>query len=294
MSARRLVLAGWVLAIAAASPATSGARAAQAPAGVQASQSAHAPAPEPASPGAQASPPAPPTAAAPEGTPQQRFRRAGELARGGDDPGAIAIYQDLAASGNESATLYWNWAQAASARGGVGEALWALLRARELDPADRAVAREIERLRESANLDRAELAPDPLASLARASRRFRLDRVAVLLLAMSLAAHVGIKLRSARLAPLAWTTLALGLAFAAVPAAGALARPTGAVVRRGAPLFDAASPTAETVGALREGEVLPILETSGGYVRVEDSSGARGWALATDVRPLTQAPRPRS
>ena len=176
----------------------------------------------------------------------------------------------------------------------MGEALWALLRARELDPADRAVAREIERLRESANLDRAELAPDPLASLARASRRFRLDRVAVLLLAMSLAAHVGIKLRSARLAPLAWTTLALGLAFAAVPAAGALARPTGAVVRRGAPLFDAASPTAETVGALREGEVLPILETSGGYVRVEDSSGARGWALATDVRPLTQAPRPRS
>src|SRR5439155_1295639 len=63
---------------------------------------------------------------------------------------------------------------------------------------------------------------------------------------------------------------------------------------RAAALFDAASPTAETVGALREGEVLPILETSGGYVRVEDSSGARGWALATDVRPLTQAPRPRS
>ena len=238
--------------------------------------------------------PAAASADVPPASKRAQFRQASELARAGDTPGAIAIYHDLAASGYESATLYWNWAQAASARGGVGEALWALLRARELDPADRAVAREIERLRESANLDRAELAPDPLASLARASRRFRLDRVAVLLLAMSLAAHVGIKLRSARLAPLAWTTLALGLAFAAVPAAGALARPTGAVVRRGAPLFDAASPTAETVGALREGEVLPILETSGGYVRVDDSSGARGWALATDVRPLTQAPRPRS
>ena len=56
------------------------------------------------------------------------------------------------------------------------------------------------------------------------------------------------------------------------------------MVRRGAPLLDAASPTGEPVGTLREGEVVPILETSGGHVRVEDSSGARGWALASDVR----------
>jgi SH3 domain-containing protein len=69
-----------------------------------------------------------------------------------------------------------------------------------------------------------------------------------------------------------------------------MAHATGAVVRRGAPLFDAASPTAETVGTLREGEVLPILESSGGYVRVEDSSGARGWALASDVRTLVKPP----
>jgi hypothetical protein len=59
----------------------------------------------------------------------------------------------------ESASLYWNWAQAAARRGNVGEALWALLRARELDPGDRAVARDIERLRESASLDRASWRP---------------------------------------------------------------------------------------------------------------------------------------
>ena len=67
-------------------------------------------------------------------SPQAKFRQAGELARGGDYPRAIAIYEDLAASGLESASLYWNWAQAAAASGTQGEALWALLRARELDP----------------------------------------------------------------------------------------------------------------------------------------------------------------
>jgi hypothetical protein len=226
-------------------------------------------------------------------TAQQRFRDAGELARAGDYPKAIAIYDSLAGSGSESASLYWNWAQASSARGAMGEALWALLRARELDPSDRAVARDIERLREGANLDRAEIAPDPLVTVARAARRFRLDVVALLLLVISLGAHAGHKRRpsAGRLVGIAWTTLALGLVAAAAPVAGSFARPIGAVVRRGAPLLDAASPTATAVGTLREGEVVPILETSGGYERVEDSSGARGWALAADVRPVTSSPR---
>lgn len=223
-------------------------------------------------------------AAAP--SPGDRFREANELVRNGDYPKGTALYDELSRSGVESASLYWNWAQAAIARGAQGEALWALLRARELDPADRAVQRDVERLREGANLDRAEIAPEPLAAVARSARRFRLDLVALVLLVLSLGAHVGLRLRppAPRLAPAAWTALLLGLAIAAIPVAGGFARPTGAVVRRGAPLLDAASPTAEAVGSLREGEVVPILETSGGYLRVEDSSGARGWALASDVR----------
>ena len=229
-------------------------------------------------------------AAAP--SPGDRFREANELVRNGDYPKGSALYEELAGSGVESASLYWNWAQAAIARGAQGEALWALLRARELDPADRAVQRDVERLREGANLDRAEIAPEPLAAVARTARRFRLDLMALVLLFLSLGAHVGLRLRlpAPRLAPAAWTTLLLGLAIAAIPVAGAFARPTGAVVRRGAPLLDAASPTAEAVGSLREGEVVPILETSGGHVRVEDSSGARGWALASDVRRVDGPP----
>ena len=223
-----------------------------------------------------------------------RFREANDLVRAGDYPKAIAVYGELAASGQESASLYWNWAQAATARGAQGEALWALLRARELDPGDRAVVRDVERLREALNLDPAEIAPEPLAAAGRATRRFRLDLVALALLALSLGTHTVVRVRpGARWAfTTARATLALGLLAAAVPVIASFARPTAAVVRRGAPLLDAASPTAEATGSLREGEVVPVLEASGAWLRVEDNAGARGWAHADDVRRLDAAPRP--
>jgi len=114
-------------------------------------------------------------ASAGAGPADDRFRQANDLVRAGDYPRAVALYGELARSGSESATLYWNWAQAATARGAHGEALWALLRARELDPGDRAVVRDVERLRESLNLDPAEIAPEPLVVAGRFARRFRLD-----------------------------------------------------------------------------------------------------------------------
>ena len=225
---------------------------------------------------------------------EDRFRAANELARVGDYPKAVGGYAALAGSGAESASLYWNWAQAASARGASGEAIWALLRARELEPGDRAVTRDIQRLRESLNLDPAEIAPEPLSGIARASRRLHLDLLAALLLALSVGVHglarLGRRPRAAVAA--AGVLLALGLAAAAVPFAGSFARPTAAVVQRGAPLFDAASPAAEPTGSLREGEVVPVLEASGVWLRVEDTAGARGWARSADVRRLDRAPQP--
>ena len=223
-----------------------------------------------------------------------RFREANDLVRAGDYPKAIALYGELAASGQESASLYWNWAQAASARGAQGEALWALLRARELDPGDRAVLRDVERLREAMNLDRAEITPEPLTAAGRFARRFRLDLLALALLALSLVAHLLVRVRWGLRAsgPLAWSALALGLLAAAVPVVASFARPTATVVRRGAPLLDAASPTAEPTGSLREGEVVPVLESSGAWLRVEDNAGARGWAHVAAVRRLDTPPAP--
>jgi hypothetical protein len=225
---------------------------------------------------------------------EDRFREANDLVRGGDYPKAVALYRQIASSGVESASLYWNWAQAAAARGAQGEALWALLRARELDPGDRAVSRDVQRLREALNLDPSEIAPEPLAAVGRFARRFRLDLVALALLALSLVAHGLVRLATGgRLASrLAWSALALGLLAAVVPVAASFSRPTAAVVRRGAPLLDSASPTAEATGSLREGEVVPILESSGDWVRVEDNAGARGWAHVADARRLDVPPEP--
>jgi len=226
--------------------------------------------------------------------PEVLFREANERVRAGDYPKAVALYQELADTGHESASLYWNWAQAASARGATGEALWALLSAREQDPGDRAVLRDIERIRESANLDPAEVAPEPLSAAARWARRFRLDLLAVLLLLVSLVAHAAGRLSGGGGASrvVLWASLGGALLLATPAVLGAFARPTGVVLRRGAPLLDAASPTAEAVGSLREGEVVPLLERSGSYVRVEDSSGARGWAAADDVRALGSSRKP--
>lgn len=218
--------------------------------------------------------------------PQERFRAAGDLARQGDYPKAVAAYEQLLGQGVETASLYWNWSQAASARGAAGEALWALLRARELESGDLAVSREIERVRARLDLDPAEIAPEPRAALARWARRFRLDLVVLVLLAASLAAHVLDRLLPAARWPRygAWSAFALGALLAILYLVGTLASPTGVVLRRGAPLLDSASPTAEAIGSLREGEVVPILAESGDYLRVEDSSGARGWARLQDVR----------
>ena len=222
----------------------------------------------------------------------QRFREGTDLIRGRDFPKGLAVYQEVAASGGESASLYWNWAQAAAARGGQGEALWALLRGREVEPGDRALPREIEKLREALNLDPAEIAPEPLAAVSRFARRFHVAWAAVTLLGLSLVLHAATRFvaRGPSSARLGLGAFALGAVLAAIAYAGSLGRPTGVVVRRGAPLTDAASPSAQATGSLREGEVVPILEASGAYLRVEDSAGARGWARAQDVRRLDLPP----
>jgi hypothetical protein len=226
--------------------------------------------------------------------PAATFRQANDAARAGDYPKAITGYRELASAGVESASLYWNWAQAARARGEAGLALWALLRGREVEPGDAATRREIERAREAANLDAAEIAPSPLAGLRRFAHRWHLDMAALMLLAASLVFHA-LARRAAvpgRLATAAIVALAAGLAGATVALAGAAAAPTAVVLRRGAPLLDAASPTASSIGALREGEVVVVLDESGDYLRVEDSSGARGWAGTADAWRLDRAPRP--
>ncbi len=228
------------------------------------------------------------------GAPDARFREANRLVRGGDAVAAMAIYRELATGGLESASLYWNWAQAAAARGELGQALWALQRGREIEPWDTRLGEEIEQLREAASLDPAELAPEPLQGLARASRRFHLGLSSIVLMLLSLACHgIARHVRGAHwAAPAAWAAFTLAATLAVLPLAAGLARPTAVIVLPDAPLLDAASPTAEAIATLREGEVVPILTASGDYLQVEDSAGARGWAHRRDVWRLDRGPQP--
>ncbi len=228
------------------------------------------------------------------GPPEERFREATAAVRDGDAVAGIRVFRELAAEGVASPSLYWNWAQAAAARGRVGEAMWALLRCRQLEPGDASVRRELDRLRQLVNLSPAELAPQPLAEVGQLARRWQLGWAAILLLALS----VGLHATARWLAPGArwpvlgtWVTLGVGVVLA-LPAGlvPKLTHPQGTVARAGASLYDAASPHAMRLGTLREGEVVPILARSGAYLRVEDSSGARGWALADEVWPLDDLP----
>ena len=115
--------------------------------------------------------------------PQARFREANGLgparatSRRGSRPTALSQPRATRAP-----RCTGTGAEAERARGGVGAALWALLRARELAPADAAIGREIEHLRQAANLDVAELAPEPLGDLTRNVLRLHIPLVALLLL----------------------------------------------------------------------------------------------------------------
>ena len=177
-------------------------------------------------------------------------------------------------------SLYWNWAQAASASGRKGEALWALMRGRELTPGDRGMIREGERLRGELGLDPSEVSLGFLGDLRILARRFRFDALALVAFLISLITAVGKKSRSS----LSLGALLAGLLFGAPFVAGSWREPRGVVVQKDAPLMDAARNDAVALANLREGEVVPLLGEEGEYVKIQDASGARGFAHKDDVR----------
>lgn len=210
------------------------------------------------------------------------FRRGNESAARSAWSDAIVEYKSLEGAGVKAPSLYWNWAQAASAGGRKGEAIWALLRAQELSPTDSGVGREIDRLRGELGLDPSEVSLGFQGDARRLARRFRFDILATLFLIASLGALLGKTPRPG------WSLGAfLTAILLLVPIAGTAWRgPRGVVVQKDAPLLDIPRNDAVALANLREGEVVPLLGDEGEYVRIQDASGARGFAQKTDVRPL--------
>lgn len=207
------------------------------------------------------------------------FRRGNEHAARSRWDEAMVEYGRLAGDGVRAPSLYWNWAQAASASGRKGEALWALMRGRELSPGDASMIREAERLRGELGLDPSEVSLGFLGDLRILARRFRFDALAILAFLVSVIAVMAKRPRALSLGG-----LLVGLALAAPFVAGSWRDPRGVVVQKDAPLLDVARTDALALANLREGEVVPILGEEGEYVRIQDASGARGFAHKTDVR----------
>ena len=215
-------------------------------------------------------------------TPEAVFRRGNENAARSSWDAALVEYAELDKQGVKAPSLYWNWAQAASAAGRKGEASWALRRAQELAPADSSLSRDLERLRGEMGLDPSEVSLGFLGDARLLARRFRFDLIAAILFLLSVAALWGTKPR---------TALSFGVFFAGLllvlPLLGARGSdPRGVVIQKDAPLMDAPKNEALALANLREGEVVPILSEDGDFVRIQDASGARGFAHKTDVRKI--------
>jgi len=191
---------------------------------------------------------------------------------------AIEAYAKLDEEGVRAPALYWNWAQAAGASGLKGEALWALLNAQEQAPRDASIKREMERLRGELGLDPSEMSLGFLGELRALARRFRFDAVAIALMIASLAAV------SRRKPRVALACFLVGLVMVSPFFAAPWREPRAVVIRKDAPLVDAPSLDAVALATLREGEVVPVLEQEGDYFRIQDASGARGFAHNRDVR----------
>jgi len=222
----------------------------------------------------------PALAAAQAEAPEAAFRRGNEHAARSRWDEAIVDYGGLARNGVKAPSLYWNWAQAAAASGRKGEALWALMRGRELTPGDSSMVRDIERLRGELGLDPSEVSLGFLGDLRMLARRFRFDALALIAFLVSIVTAMGKKSRSA----LSLSALGVGLLLGAPFVAGSWREPRGVVVQKDAPLIDVARNDAVALANLREGEVVPVLGEEGEYVKIQDASGARGFAHKDDVR----------
>jgi hypothetical protein len=215
-------------------------------------------------------------------SPDVVFKRGNESAAMGRWDDAVSEYAALARRDVRSPSLFWNWSQASAATGRKGEALWALLRAQELAPGDPNVARDIDRLRGELGLDSSEISLGFWGDVRRTARRFRFDVIALCLLVLSMAAMLGSRPRRF----LSLATLVGGLLLISPYFANTWREPRGVVVQKDAPLLDGARSDAVALANLREGEVVPLLEDAGEHLRIQDASGARGFAHKSDVRTL--------
>lgn len=210
------------------------------------------------------------------------FRDANGKAARGQGQEALAGYRTLARDGVQAPSLYWNWAQVAAANGRKGEALWAYLAMRQVAPRDESAVREIEKIRAELGLDPSEISLGLEGDARLMARRFRFDVLAL----VALLASIGVLFLSRPRPAVSVVLLVAGLLLLGPYHFASWRQARGVVVQKDAPLLDASRDDAVALANLREGEVVPILEEAGDFVKIQDASGARGFAHRDDVRRL--------
>lgn len=238
----------------------------------------------------------PPARAAdvPEASPQARFYRANALYNEGQYLGAAAEYEALATAGAQSAPLYFNLANAYFKAGQLGQAILNYERARRLDPADPDIRANLSFAQASTGAQGCDTSTwerllVPLA------QRMPLWRLVGLTSAAYSLAFLGFAVfRLARSRPRWLRSVSAALAVLAIIGATSLgAQLWQHTTARGVIAAEGDTPArfepsdAGTVHyQLKQGSLVRLLDSRGGWVLVARCDGRRGWVRQESVAAL--------
>lgn len=229
---------------------------------------------------------------------EQLFNQANEAHSRGDHRQAIALYQEVAASGGSSANLLLNLGNSHALAGQIGRAVLAYERGLRLAPDDPDLKGNLRLLRQEKGLfvePPQGWRPWQLLSL---DRWAGLAVTALLLLALAL-------LVPARISWLGKWRLQISLALLAVllvASGGVGARyrafNPSVVIAEDARLLLSPFPASASVGAIQEGRLVTVEKRHGDYCFVADEVGRRGWLAAAQLETVRNdgglAPAPKN
>lgn len=206
----------------------------------------------------------------------------------GQFPSARAAFSEVVAGEPDDVAAWRNLGLSAWRAADTATTLWAWQRALRLDPRDAVVRAQLEQLP-------ALQVPEDAAVPPVGAEPVRHAAIAVAGLAL-IAALVSRRTGATR----GWRRLAIGAAVASAATVGAaewlarrIDRPGVAVALRDASSRREPAMTADPVAAITAGDILPVLDTRPGWVRIRVDATHDGWLPASYIGPLDRGPRLR-
>ncbi len=231
----------------------------------------------------------------PEASPQARFYRANALYNEGQYQGAASEYEALAATGVQSAPLYFNLGNAYFKAGQLGQAILNYERARRLDPADPDVRANLSFALASTGAQGCDAAPVWQRLLFPLAQRMPLWRLVGLTSAAYSLAFLGFAaFRLVRSRPRWLRSVSAALAVLALIGGTSLAAQLwqhtaarGVIAAEGnTPVRFEPSDTGTVHYTLQQGSLVRVLESRTGWLLVARCDGRKGWVREDAVTTL--------